>query len=138
MSFISAFILRPVRTEITSQANVNDKVKGSQELEHKPTLSPVNGVLHKLDDIVADGSVAHEPLGPRDKLGAVQSTLPRRETECESESDFCSDEVVVEKKVVKAFSEKVEELLGGTVHQPFAHLKATLYLISLYILIASS
>ena len=106
--------------------------------QHKPTLSPVNGVLHKLDDIMTDGSVAHEPLGPRDKLGAVQSPLPRWETECESESDFCSDEVVVEKKVVKAFSEKVEELLGGTVHQPFAHLKATLYLISLYILIASS
>ena len=79
--------------------------------QHKPTLSPVNGVLHKLDDIMTDGSVAHEPLGPRDKLGAVQSTLPRRETECESEPDFFSYEVVVKEEVVKAPSEKVEELL---------------------------
>ena len=115
MSFMSAFILRPVRTEITCHCDV-DYVKGFQELNRGLTLSPVDGVLHKLDDVVADGSIAHESLGPRYKLGTVQSALPRWETEGESESDFFPDEVVIEQEVVKAPSEKVEELLGGTMH----------------------
>ena len=34
-----------------------------------------------------------------------------------------SDEVVVEEEVVQAPREKVEELLGGPVHQPLAHLR---------------
>ena len=104
---------------MTTIREFND-MNTSGQLKH--TLSAVDCVLHKLDDIVADGPVAQEPLGPRDELCAVQSPLPRWETEGESESDFFSDEVVVEEKVVEASSEKVEELHGGTVHQPFAHL----------------
>ena len=111
------------------------------------TLPSIDGGLHESDDVVADGAVAHEALGPRHQLRAVQAALPSRETEREPEPELLQcyvgikklglrsrlqvqhalshlpDEVVVEQEVVQAPREKVEELLGGPVHQPLAHLR---------------